>query len=141
MKNSTYHLLQTILSMIFIYAAYTKLQDRQVFYDSILAYQLFTPTIAKFSAHTIPYLELILALGLWINSIRIGSYVLYTALIIFFTGIKIYAYSRGIDLSCGCFGQGVPESQLYGIFQNIGILCILAMIYVLSRRDKSDHKT
>ncbi len=141
MKNATYHLLQATLSVIFVYAAITKFMDRQVFYDSILAYQLFSPELAKLAAHTIPYLELILAAGIWVPKIKQTSYAMYSTLMLIFTVLKIYAYSQGLDLSCGCFGKLIPTSQVNGIFQNLGILCILMMIYVLGRRDKSDHKT
>ncbi len=140
MKNYIYHLLQATLSVIFIYAAYTKFMDRQIFYDSILAYQIFRPELAKISAYTIPYLEFILAAGIWVSKIKQTSYVMYTILILIFTVLKVYAYSQGIDLSCGCFGQGVPESQLYGIFLNLAILCILVMVYVLGRRDKKQSQ-
>ena len=136
MKRIILYCLQLVLSIIFIYAAITKLQDRQVFYDSILAYQLIGPQLAKPIAHVIPYLELILALGLWRNHIRLASYAIYSLLVITFTALKVYAYAVGLDLSCSCFGKLVPMSQLNGIYVNVAILFTLLAIYKLSPKTK-----
>jgi uncharacterized membrane protein YphA (DoxX/SURF4 family) len=96
-----------VLGAIFVYAAYVKLRDPwQLFAMSINSYDVLPLAMAEMAAHVIPWLELTLGLmliaGIWL---RISGTILSLILLTFFT-LMVRAYSKGMQINCGCFGPG-----------------------------------
>jgi uncharacterized membrane protein YphA (DoxX/SURF4 family) len=96
-----------VLGAIFVYAAYVKLRDPwQLFAMSINSYEVLPLAMAETAAHVIPWLELALGLmliaGIWL---RISGTILSLILLTFFT-VMVRAYSKGMQINCGCFGPG-----------------------------------
>jgi uncharacterized membrane protein YphA (DoxX/SURF4 family) len=97
--------LRVLLGLVFLYAAYTKLQQPWlVFAMSIDAYQVLPSWAVLTIARTLPWLELLLGAWLiWGRYLRYAAPAL-TVLLIGFYVLMLRAYGSGID--CGCFGVG-----------------------------------
>jgi uncharacterized membrane protein YphA (DoxX/SURF4 family) len=100
------------LGVIFIYAAYTKIENPLQFAAAIEAYKLLPPGIVIWVVKILPWLEL--ALG---AAILVGPLVRFTAasmasFLAFFITVMLITYLRGIEADCGCFGVGERISPL-----------------------------
>ena len=100
------------LAVIFIYAAYTKIENPLQFAAAIEAYKLLPPGIVIWVVDILPWLEL--GLG---AAVLVGTLVRYTAASIaaflaFFITVMLITYLRGIEADCGCFGVGERISPL-----------------------------
>ena len=99
------------LGAVFIYAAYTKLQQSWLLFAlSIDSYQLL-PEWAVFAvARTLPWMELTLGLlliaGVWLRYLSIVAAAILGA----FFSVMVLSYFRGASIDCGCFGVGEPLS-------------------------------
>jgi len=97
------------LGALFILAAYLKLQNPQDFVDSVKAFKVFDldtqSHLVVMAAFTIPWLEMLcgvlLVIGLWTRAAALALTVLLAA----FTAGVISVLARGLDVSCGCFGE------------------------------------
>ncbi|MGH7839504.1 MAG: MauE/DoxX family redox-associated membrane protein [Candidatus Binataceae bacterium] len=108
------------LGIIFIYAAWTKLKPPTgvtlaFFAIQVDSYQLLPQWAVIPLAHALPFCELALGLLLiigwplrWITSTS-------SALLLVFFSVMIRSYSKGLEISCACFGAGErigPKSLL-----------------------------
>lgn len=116
-----------IVGGLFIFAAYNKIADPNRFADEIWSYE-FLPHATHATAIALPWLELfagaMLVVGLWQREARI----IIGGMLVFFTGLKIYAELAGLEISCGCFGNSWLEAAFKGwagIGLNVGLLVLL----------------
>lgn len=108
------------LAAIFLAAAYAKLKPQgampwsvasvrtslAMFAMQVDSYQLLPEEHVNFVAHTLPPFELLL--GLWLLSgigLRYSS-LITTLLLGGFFSAMVRTYSKGLEVSCGCFGPG-----------------------------------
>ena len=101
-----------ILGYIFIYASIQKIINPLEFSNQIDLYQATPLLINNLVALIIPWIELLIGLGLILNRQIKGSIVLSIFLMIIFIILLSQAYYRGISLDCGCFGSSGPKSDL-----------------------------
>jgi uncharacterized membrane protein YphA (DoxX/SURF4 family) len=99
--------LRILLAAVFLFAAYSKLkQSYLVFAMSIDSYQLLPEWAVLAVARSLPILELLLGVGLLIGwRLRQVAFV-GMALLLFFFGILVFSYGKGMAIDCGCFGVG-----------------------------------
>jgi len=121
------------LAAVWIFAGATKLGNHMTVTQSIEAYEIFTPYWSSLLASIIGPAELagglILLLGI---KIRPAGWVSFGVLVLFVIGLSS-AYSRGLQIDCGCFGPD-PDSAggdlLWAIARDIGLIAVtLFMIY------------
>lgn len=121
------------LAAVWIFAGATKLGNHMTVTQSIEAYEIFTPHWSSLLANIIGPAELagglILLLGI---KIRPAGWVSFGVLVLFVIGLSS-AYSRGLQIDCGCFGPD-PDSAggdlLWVIARDIGLIAVtLFMIY------------
>lgn len=121
------------LAAVWIFAGATKLGNHMTVTQSIEAYEIFTPHWSSLLASIIGPAELagglILLLGI---KIRPAGWVSFGVLVLFVIGLSS-AYSRGLQIDCGCFGPD-PDSSggelLWAIARDIGLIAVtLFMIY------------
>jgi len=95
-----------ILSGIFIYSGYVKLQAPLQFAGAIAGYQLVPERFIFPLATYLPWFEI--ALGILLLSGWKLRYVSASAsgLLLMFTVVLAVTYFRGIEAECGCFGFG-----------------------------------
>ncbi len=133
---------EVALAAMFLYAAYQKLFNGdnapKLFSSSVQAFKLGLGDLAtRLSTSVTPWVEVIssvlLLLGVWS---RAAAAVL-SLLLIFFILLIVQALVRGLDVSCGCFGELSPfcpeKVGVCNIIQN-SIMLAVAGIVVLTPR-------
>jgi uncharacterized membrane protein YphA (DoxX/SURF4 family) len=100
-------ILRLVLGAVFLYAAWTKLrQPWLLFAMSIDSYQLLPEWAVLTIARTLPWLELLLGVllvaGIGLRYVTVAT----SLLLIFFFGVMLRSYGKGLGIDCGCFGVG-----------------------------------
>lgn len=120
------------LALIWIYSGYTKIGAHLDVTKSIEAYQIFTPYWSDLLARVIGPLELagglLLLLGI---KLRWAGGVSIAVLVMFILGLWS-AYSRGLNIDCGCFdpsaGESDPNDLLKAIWRDIAFIAATAFM-------------
>ena len=99
--------LRILLAGVFLFAAYSKLkQSYLVFAMSIDSYQLLPEWAVLAVARSLPIIELLIGIGLLIGwKLRQVAFA-GMVLLLFFFGILVFSYGKGMAIDCGCFGVG-----------------------------------
>jgi uncharacterized membrane protein YphA (DoxX/SURF4 family) len=110
------------LGGIFVYAGYTKVENPLQFAAAVEAYRILSPYLVIWVVKIQPWLEIVLGVAL-----ILGIAIRYTAafaggLFLFFIGIMLITYLRGIEADCGCFGVGEKISPLTLVRDTLFIL-------------------
>ena len=135
-----------ILSLIFLYSAYTKIIDPDYFIISISYYQLFPILPLHFAGIFLIMLELVTAIAIWIPQYRREAALLIGLMLVFFIIIIFISILRGLDISCGCFGHESTKVGFKKILENGGLLFLSYCIYTSKDRrqeagDRSKDET
>ena len=101
------HRAQILLRLLFagmlIYASADKLLNPLEFSHAVSNYQLTGLRLSRWVAISLPYLELLLGLlllaGVWLDAAGLLNFLL---MMLFLTVVS-QAYSRGLEINCGCF--------------------------------------
>jgi uncharacterized membrane protein YphA (DoxX/SURF4 family) len=97
------------LGGVLLYAGYVKLQMPWInFAAQIQAYKLswLTDEAVIFIARTLPWFEVVLGGLLWLGLGVRWLAGLASALLLFFFVILVRSFALGMDIDCGCFGEG-----------------------------------
>ncbi|MBO7521477.1 MAG: hypothetical protein J6T16_04480 [Opitutales bacterium] len=102
-----------ILSAIFAYAGFAKLANPSEFFESLIAYQSFPQSICLAICYVLPPLEILAAIGIWTKRYIKAAALIIAGLNIAFIAVVSSAWIRGLDISCGCFGDVSSISSEY----------------------------
>ncbi|MGA8035825.1 MAG: MauE/DoxX family redox-associated membrane protein [Candidatus Acidiferrales bacterium] len=108
------------LAGIFLFAAYAKLKPQAdvawsagsirtslaMFGMQVDSYQLLSPSLVNFVAHTLPPFELFLGIWLLSGVLLPLSGLVTSGLLGGFFVVLIRSYRMGLEINCGCFGPG-----------------------------------
>jgi uncharacterized membrane protein YphA (DoxX/SURF4 family) len=123
-----------VLVGVFVMAALPKIQDPVAFASSVAAFRVMDSGLSGWVALLLPWMELIIGLGLLIQPIRLVSGALMGMLLLLFIALHASAWIRGLDISCGCFGAetgGAESDYRWLILRNA--LLLGATIVVLKQ--------
>ncbi|MFK5924356.1 MAG: MauE/DoxX family redox-associated membrane protein [Verrucomicrobiota bacterium] len=121
-----------ILAAVFFYAGWIKLQDPTLFAIKIRAYDLLPDPWVAVTALLLPWLEIVCSISLLVGRLRRGALLgLFMMLLVFLFGM-LSAWSRGLDIDCGCFSETLDRGSL--LTSVLMDLALLAMVIVLWRR-------
>lgn len=126
-----------ILAGVFVQAALPKIQDPVAFATSVAAFRVVGPELSGWIALCLPWLELVLGIGILLPAIRRSSAALIGLLLLLFIALHTSAWLRGLDISCGCFGSATGETATeyrWLILRNA--LLLVASILVLRQDSK-----
>lgn len=127
-------LFRLVLGYIFVDAGFDKILHPDTFARAIGNYHLLPWGLENAFAIVLPWVELLLGLGLIIGIYVDGSAVLSGALLLFFIFAIASAILRGYNIECGC---GLREGQMVGMGKIVEDLVLLVMsIMILFRREK-----
>ncbi|MCK5520544.1 MAG: DoxX family membrane protein [Candidatus Marinimicrobia bacterium] len=118
-----------ILSFVFVYSAWTKIIDPEYFVISISYYRLFPMQPMNFAAIFLIMIEVLAGIGLWVPKYRRSASLLIAGMMLFFIVIIGISMARGLDISCGCFGEGSGKIGLKKILENSGLLALTVFIF------------
>lgn len=126
-----YRLARWVISILFIWAGYTKLSDPQAFSVIIRDFGIVPELSVMPIAVILPVLEIVAAIGLVID--MRGSLAVITVLLALFILILGYGIWLGLDIDCGCFGPGGPESRAYNGLRSVLYrdLAMMAAVFYL----------
>ena len=132
-----------IAAATFLAAAFPKILDPLAFATSIDAYRIIDGASTNWVALLLPWLELFIAIGLLTPWLRTASASTIAILLVFFITLHAISWARGLDISCGCYGEGAGSGNyVLLIMRNCALL--LAILYVLwdeRRTTKTFKKT
>ena len=100
-------LLQVLLGALFLYAAGQKLFVSGVaqFAVEVGNYKLLPDSLVLMVAYFLPWLEAAAGICLMLNFWREGASVCAIGMTLVFCGGIGWAWSQGLDITCGCFGK------------------------------------
>jgi uncharacterized membrane protein YphA (DoxX/SURF4 family) len=95
------------IAAVFLWSGSAKLVHPGAFADRLEGFQLLPwPWLVTMVAVTLPVLEIMLAILLWIGPWRRAALLLCAAMGLLFCGVLLSAQLRGLTADCGCFGAG-----------------------------------
>ncbi len=127
-----------VLSAAFLLAALPKIQDPVAFAVSVEGFRVIDGQLAVWVALVLPWLELVIGFGLLIPQTRRSSGLLISLLLVAFIGLHASAWIRGLDISCGCFGQSESEASanyLWLILRNLALLAASVIVLIRDWRN------
>ena len=94
------------VATMLLLSSYGHLDNGFHFLSIVYSYKLVSPWIGVVIAATVPALQLILGLALlFVPAMRRTAFGWCILLFAGFVGVQSIALSRGLDISCGCFGS------------------------------------
>lgn len=97
------------LGGIFLYATHDKLLDPRPLVTIIWGYRLVPPQLTNLIAIYMPWMELLVGLGLITGIGRRAAAGWATVLLTFFTTALLINAVRGINVACGCFSTSAQD--------------------------------
>lgn len=126
--------LRIIVGGVFVYAGLAKAIDPARFALDVDNFRLTKWPLSCALALYLPWLE-ILAGSAWILGVlRAGASLLLGAMLLAFLAVLTSAWMRGLDISCGCFGQGGVASLRHSLALDLALVAALAFVILLERR-------
>lgn len=130
-----------ILSGVFIYAGVIKMLRPDLLLVDIQSYNLVPYRIAYLGAILLPPLEIVTGLGLLFRSTRKESASILLLLMLVFIAALISAWSRGLDISCGCFGKSETAANYpLLIARDLALIFGLSVVLFLERQNKGEFQ-
>lgn len=127
-----------VVGGVWIWAGVIKLPDPEASVSAVRAYQLLPPGIADGVGRVLPMLEVVVGACLILGLVtRVSAAVSALLQIAFIIGIAS-VWSRGIAISCGCFGDGGPDPDAFSkypweIARDTGLLSLSLFVLWLRR--------
>jgi uncharacterized membrane protein YphA (DoxX/SURF4 family) len=137
-------LARLLLCAVFINAALPKIADPVAFAASIDAYRVTSGALSMWVATILPWLELVIALGILSPWLLRSSALIIASLLSLFIALHASAWARGLDINCGCFGSGVDSPGYHWlILRNLGLLvvCVFVLKHAIRNKKPRIHST
>lgn len=125
---------------LFVYAGVGKMADPVTFAGVIFNYQILPAKLVYGAALLLPALEIVCGLALSVNFFARGATVIMNALMLVFLAGMAWAWSRGLDVTCGCFGGAGDAVSKATLTRDALILALglVAMWGAFARAGKDD---
>ena len=95
-------LFRLILGFVFIYAGIEKILDPAGLARDVANYRILPDVLVNLWAIALPWIELLVGLGLLLGFYRRGSSLVLFGLLLMFTVAITVNLVRGVDINCGC---------------------------------------
>jgi len=129
-----------ILAGVFIYAGSIKMSRPDLLLLDIQSYDLVSYRIAYMGALLLPSLEIVTGLGLLIRSIRKESSLILISIMLVFIAALLSAWSRGLDISCGCFGQSeIKANYPLLVARDVALILSLSIVLLIDRKNVASN--
>jgi uncharacterized membrane protein YphA (DoxX/SURF4 family) len=132
-------LLRLALAAVFLYAGIMKIWDfrhgHSATPDFTIAIQHFeilpSPDLAVLLAVYLPWLEVSAAITLFVKRLALGASLAIAGMTAVFLGAIVSAWSRGLDISCGCFGKDEFSTNYPSLLWRDGLLLAVAVVLLI----------
>jgi uncharacterized membrane protein YphA (DoxX/SURF4 family) len=130
--------LRIAVGATFIAAATLKFQDPAAFAEQTANYQLF-PELSYAIAAMLPSIEIVASLVLIFGKSRWreAAAVIILGLLVTFTSAILRAWALGINLECGCFGEGSSSIGPVPVIRNVSLTAALVLSLFLEFRQST----
>ena len=130
-----------ILGGFFIVAGLLKIRDPKALTAAIETYQVLPYSISVLMALFLPWLELLAGIGVAFRKLYKGSLLILVLLLLMFVMALAQGWARGLDVTCGCFGDPDHENQTnYAWLITRDILLILIAVKLWIRQTLLDKQ-
>jgi len=125
-----------LVSLVFLVAGALKLRDPLAFADGIAAFQVFPVWAINPLAISVPYFEILTAIGILCGRTRSAAALSACGLSVCFVILFASALARGIDVTCACFGKWeiLQASTRVGFVRALGVLGLSGWVYAKALR-------
>jgi uncharacterized membrane protein YphA (DoxX/SURF4 family) len=136
-SNILWRLVDLIVGGLFIYAGVIKVLEPIRFGHDIDNYKILPWSVAVRLAFYLPWLEIFCGLAVVLRVFYRGGLSILTALVFVFIAAAIAAKSRGLDITCGCFGHASKNwSFSRHLVVDLALLATLVALWIWSRSGK-----
>ena len=122
-----------ILGAVFLWASFGKILEPGDFARSISNYHIVPFGIENIVALILPWLELLIGMGLILGIMVDGSVQISAILLIMFIIMIGQAMLRGFNIECGC---GLKEGEMIGLNKILENIVFLGGAYIVMQRKK-----
>ena len=122
-----------ILGAVFLWASFGKILEPGDFARSISNYHIVPFGIENIIALILPWLELLIGMGLILGIMVDGSVQISAILLIMFIIMIGQAMLRGFNIECGC---GLKEGEMIGLNKILENIVFLGGAYIVMQRKK-----
>ena len=122
-----------ILGAVFLWASFGKILEPGDFARSISNYHIVPYGIENIIALILPWLELLIGMGLILGIMVDGSVQISAILLIMFILMIGQAMLRGFNIECGC---GLKEGEMIGLNKILENIVFLGGAYIVMQRKK-----
>lgn len=114
---------------LFLWSGVAKIKDPVAFAEAVRNYRLIGDPYAAVAALFIPWVEVLAAIGVMTDRFRKGSAAILSVSLVVFTTAIIIAWARGLDITCGCFGDETPMNYPVKVAQNVGLMAVGTLLW------------
>lgn len=127
------------LAGVFLYAGALHAWDAPSFVQAIQAYDLLPPDAAMLLGVYLPWVEIFAAIGLLARWQYLGALAAIGGMLLVFLGGLISAWSRGLDISCGCFraAESIQTHFPQLVARDVAMLAAVAVLVFVEERASS----
>ena len=122
-----------ILGAVFLWASFGKILEPGDFARSISNYHIVPFGIENIIALILPWLELLIGMGLILGIMVDGSVQVSAILLIMFILMIGQAMLRGFNIECGC---GLKEGEMIGLNKILENIVFIGGAYIVMQRRK-----
>lgn len=127
-------ILRVLLGAMFAYTGGEKLFRLDTFARDIANYHMVSPQMGAWVALVLPSLELLVAVCLLLGCWARAAVLWAIGLTLMFMGAIGWAWARGLDISCGCFGSTVKTNYPLHMAGLVGMLLALIFVWIQEKR-------
>lgn len=134
--------LRFLVAGIFVYAGCEKLIHPARFAEAIAEYQILTsPSFIKLASFALPSMEILCGIGLFYRGTASISAAGIAGLLLMFIAAIVFASVRGLDITCGCFGESALEGNagFLRLMEDVVLLAITLFLYFAPAEKTGTH--
>ena len=123
-------LCRLVLGGFFLWAGVVKAADPAAFLMDIRSFHLLGDPWAAWLAMGLPWLEILCGLGLVSGLLLDGAALMVAGMLTAFLGAIGISWQRGLDVTCGCFGDsgGTVSSYVELVGRDVALLALAVVI-------------
>lgn len=126
--------MRVFLGGLFVFSGYLKLRNPELFAIDVHNFKIVGDPWPSIVALTLPWLEVFCGVGLIVHRCYLGSLAILATSIFVFNLALGSAWIRGLEISCGCFGDSEEiTNYAVAIGRNIVLLGIALALVAMDR--------
>jgi small-conductance mechanosensitive channel len=102
-----------VLGGVFLFAGIPKLARPHVFLGDVYEFQMTGPAVSRAVAMFVPAVECIIGVALLTGVLLSSAFLLSAGMLTLFAVVQLLVISRGLQISCGCFGRALSGQVNY----------------------------